>query len=260
MADLLSLSDSDNMAFFSPLFEAAEAAVGDGYIRPLPEPAPGSTLANDDAPLGIWRSSLLVRNSWNAGISHVFALCRLVAVASHVDPNSPWTLLRGALENFSTAAWLMSGVRGERQHHALSLWAEDMRNRGQHENDTEFVPKAPGKTGSERRQEVRQVAARLSLPQLTAPKAGDIIKVAARAATLDPTETLASWRVASGFAHGRYWPLLRASDPRAATPNQYGHLIALVMADEQVKPLSDACLTLLNFVADRYAERSTGHP
>lgn len=45
--------------------------------------------------------------------------------------------MRGALENFATAAWLLDGPdRPERRCRTLRLWRQDMRNRAQHEEET----------------------------------------------------------------------------------------------------------------------------
>ncbi|MET9142084.1 hypothetical protein [Streptomyces parvulus] len=96
--------------------------------RPTTTPA-----AKDDAPLGPYAASHLIHVSYTAGLAHADALRRLTA-AGEVDATSPWTLLRGTLENFATGLWLLNGVgRAERRRRALSLWNEDMLNRHQHE-------------------------------------------------------------------------------------------------------------------------------
>ncbi|MFF7535144.1 hypothetical protein ACFZB2_39660 [Streptomyces bobili] len=85
-------------------------------------------------------------------------------MAGEVDPTSPWTLLRGALENFATGLWLPDGAgRDERRHRGLSLWDEDMRNRHQHEQDTGHQPSGAGRAGAQRRAEIKDIADRLGL-------------------------------------------------------------------------------------------------
>ncbi|MFF4845876.1 hypothetical protein [Streptomyces collinus] len=89
-----------------------------------------------------------VQNSYTAGLAHADVLRRLTA-AGEVDPTSPWTLLRGALEDFATGLWLLDGTgRSERRRRALSVWDEDMRNRQQHERDTGHLPSGGGMTGA----------------------------------------------------------------------------------------------------------------
>ncbi len=96
---------------------------------PAPAPAPASSLAADDAPLGLYSAAHLIQNSCSVGLAHADALRRLTA-AGEVDPVSPWTLLRGASGELRHGLWLLDGAgRSERRRRALSLWGEDMRNR-----------------------------------------------------------------------------------------------------------------------------------
>ncbi|MFD6532115.1 site-specific integrase [Streptomyces sp. NPDC060184] len=101
--------------YLKPLFDDVERWRGpEGYL-PLPAPQAASSLAVDDALLGVYGASALIRNSFAAGIAHTDALRRIV-LGREVDPASPWTLLRGSLENFATAAWLLHGTgRQERR-------------------------------------------------------------------------------------------------------------------------------------------------
>lgn len=47
---------------------------------------------------------------------------RRLTAAGEIDPTSPWTLLRGALENAATGVWLLTGTgRDERRRRALAL-------------------------------------------------------------------------------------------------------------------------------------------
>lgn len=56
--------------------------------------------------------------------------------------------MRGALENFATAAWLLDGPdRPERRCRTLRLWRQDMRNRAQHEEETDHTPGTGGRMG-----------------------------------------------------------------------------------------------------------------
>ncbi|MCW8103011.1 hypothetical protein [Streptomyces tauricus] len=245
--------------YLTPLFELAVQSREDGYYRPLPPPEPRSSLATDDAPLGPWPASQLIRTSYSAGLAHVDALRRLTA-AGEIDATSPWTLLRGALENFATGSWLLDGAsRTERRQRALALWAEDMRNRAQHEHDTGHVPDPQGASGTERRQEIRDLATTLGLPALAAPKTGLILEQAAPAAGLDPVALRASWRAASGFAHGRYWAHLRISTPRDAAETDDGYLLKMVLDENEHRKLTGHCHTLLRHFTARYLARATSH-
>ncbi|MEU1465888.1 hypothetical protein ABZ467_35635 [Streptomyces sp. NPDC005727] len=166
--------------------------------RQLPAPAPASSLTADDAPLGPYAGAHLIQNSYSAGLAHADALRRLTA-GGEVDPTSPWTLLRGALENFATGLWLLDGAgRSERRRRALSLWDEDMRNRQQYETDTGHLPSSGGMTGAQRRAEIRAIPDQLCLAPLTAPRTHQILLTAAPAAGLTAVKVCAAWRAASG--------------------------------------------------------------
>ncbi|WP_329317098.1 hypothetical protein OG723_43940 (plasmid) [Streptomyces sp. NBC_01278] len=249
-------------AYLQPLFADVERLRGEGAYRQLPAPQPSSSLATDDAPLGMYSASTLIRNSYSAGVAHADALRRLVH-AGEVDPQSPWTLMRGALENFATAVWILGGNdRTERRRRTLALWREDMRNRAQHEEDTGHQPGPGGKTGRERRQDIADLALSLGIPTavLSKPEAGKVIEEAAEDAGLKAREVTAAWRAASGFAHGRYWPNLRASMPIDAVRSGPDHyLMALVIDEDQHRPLTRHTRTLLHRLHDRYQVRATAH-
>jgi hypothetical protein len=246
-------------AYLQPLFADVESLRGEAAYQQLPAAQPSSSLAADDAPLGTYSASTLIRASFTAGVAHADALRRIV-LHGEVDPTSPWTLMRGALENFATAAWLLGGNdRTERRHRSLRLWREDMRNRAQHEEDTDHVPEPGGKTGRERVQEIESLAVSLGIhDRLAKPEAGKLIADAAAGIGLEPRQVTAAWRAASGFAHGRYWPNLRASLPRDAVRGGSDHyLMALVIDESQHRPLTDHTHALLRHVQARYAARAT---
>ncbi|MGW5482937.1 hypothetical protein [Streptomyces sp. NPDC004008] len=168
-----------NGAYLLPLFHAIEQARGDGAYRQMPAPHPAGSLAADDAPLGPYAITHLIRTSYTAGLAHANALRRLT-VAGEVEPTSPWKLLRGSLENFATGLWLLDGAdRSERRRRALSLWDEDMRNRHQHEQDIGHHPSGGGMPGAQRRAEIHDVADRLGLPPLTRPTTHQLLLAAA---------------------------------------------------------------------------------
>ncbi|MFD8809490.1 hypothetical protein [Streptomyces sp. NPDC059597] len=239
-------------AYLQPLFDDVESLRGEAAYQQLPAVQPSSGLAADDAPLGTYADAL-----------------RRIVLHGEVDPTSPWTLMRGVLENFATAAWLLGGNdRTERRRRSLRLWREDMRNRRsshqqaaaqQHEEDTDHVPGPGGKTGRGRVQEIENLAVSLGIhDRLAKPEAGKLIAEAAAGIGLEPRRVTAAWRAASGFAHGRYWPNLRASLPRDAVrggPDHY--LMALVIDESQHRPLTDHTHALLRHVQARYTARAT---
>lgn len=67
----------------------------------------------------------------------------------------------------------------------------------------------------------------------------------------------AAWRAASGFAHGRYRPNLRASQPRAALQADKGiHTLAPVIDEDQHRPLAHYCHSMLRRLQEHYTARA----
>ncbi|UXY32386.1 hypothetical protein [Streptomyces sp. HUAS TT20] len=113
-------------------------------------------------------------------------------------------------------------------------------------------------TGAQRRAEIRTLADGLGLAPLTAPKTNRVLLEAAPAAGLTAVKVCAAWRAASGFAHGRYWPNLRIAQPRAATAADHGvHTFALVIDEDQHRPLAEYCHTMLSRLQDLHNARAS---
>ncbi|MFE1788065.1 hypothetical protein ACFW7J_06650 [Streptomyces sp. NPDC059525] len=88
-------------AYLQPLFADVERQRGEGAYRQMPAPQSSSSLATDDAPLGMYSASTRSgTNSDSAGVAHADALRRPVH-AGEVAPQSPWTLMRGALSAYT---------------------------------------------------------------------------------------------------------------------------------------------------------------
>ncbi|MEU2182485.1 hypothetical protein [Streptomyces thermolilacinus] len=118
-------------------------------------------------------------------------------------------------------------------------------------------PSGGGMTGAQRRAEIRAIADHLALAPLTAPRTHQILLTAAPTAGLTAARVGAAWRAASGFAHGRYWPNLRASQPRAAIPGDDGvHTVALVIDEDQHRPLAEYCRIMLRRLQEHYNARA----
>ncbi|MGW3917463.1 hypothetical protein ACWEBX_39230 [Streptomyces sp. NPDC005070] len=70
----------------------------------------------------------------------------------------------------------------------------------------------------------------------------------------------AAWRAASGFAHGCYWLNLRASQPRAAWQADDGtHTLALVIDEDQHRPLAQYCHRMLRRLQEHYTAHAQAH-
>ncbi|WP_406368417.1 hypothetical protein OG788_46235 [Streptomyces sp. NBC_00647] len=105
-----------------------------------------------------------------------------------------------------------------------------------------------------------ELAAFSACPPLTRPGTLQILLAAAPSAGLTAVKVGAVWRAASGFAHGRYWPNLRASQPYAAFPADNGiHTLALVIDEDQHRPLAQYCNSMLRRLQEHYTVRAQAH-
>jgi hypothetical protein len=245
-----------NCPNLAKLFGRINPYVGTDAIIPLPAPTQGSSLAVDaDALQGKWIITPVV-NSFSAGIQQVYVLRRLIAELEFVDTVSPYALLRSALENFAHMAWLLNGhTQAERRIRALQTWAHDMKERNKHENEVGHTPKPPAERGSERRDEVIQLAQSIGLPKKRVEAGLTIIETiqeAAKGAGYTPNEPVAAWRMASGFVHGRLWPNLRASDPTGALPMDGGFMMRFVISDEKLDEVALWCDRFMAHALDKY--------
>lgn len=247
--------------FLLPLFDRVERFLADDAILALTPPDAKSSLGAEDALLAGWPTSHLVSQVTSAGIGHVDALRRTVTQLHVIDAHAPWTLLRAALEDFSTAVWLVCGdSREERLTRTLRTWAYDFDQRRKWENDTGYTPTGQRElSGADRRQQIIDLGTSMGLdPKVIGrdPTIVGVLDAAAAHAGLDVALMRATWRIASGFAHGRMWPNLRAATPRAAHEHGDGYFIAFVIDDARLAELTGYCTTLLDLVMARYDARS----
>ena len=148
--------------------------------RQLPAPAPASSLAADDAPLGLYSAAHLIQNSYSAGLAHADALRRLTA-AGEVDPVSPWTLLRGASGELRHACGSSTAPGAASADAAPCRCGVRTCATG---SSTGHLPCGSGLTGAQRLAEIRALADQLGLAPLTASRSHQILLTAAPAAGL----------------------------------------------------------------------------
>ncbi|GAA1963526.1 hypothetical protein [Catenulispora subtropica] len=254
---MTTVSGTNDVSYLYPLFAAVDPYRSADHMLMLPPVQPGSSLAADDAPLGSWNVTRLVTGSISIGLTHVDTVRRLVAELNVLDTASPWTLMRGALEDFATAVYLLHGTRPERQLRALTLWNDDLRNRALYEDDMGHVATGKAKTGRQRQAEIQALAASLGFAQLNRPQVIiDTIKQAAGIAGMNPARVAASWRLGSGFAHGKAWSTMAGSVPRSIVPDpRGGHVVEFEVSDAPLQALASACLGLLKCAEAQYGNR-----
>jgi hypothetical protein len=240
-----------DMSYLLPLFELAgsledEATVSFG----LGEPDADSSLARDNDETktkGYWVSHV-VDQAITAAVDHGIALRDLVG-SGRVTHAAPWTILRGVLEPAALAVWVLNGsTRKHRQERALRVWCHDYTERGTWERDVGDVIVPPAKSGGARVSEIVAVAKSLDLRPTqvsTRLSYADIVADAGEVVGWKRGIATARWRESSGFAHGRYWPLMRLGRPQAAERIRGGFTAALGLGEEHHREVAALATALL---------------
>lgn len=179
-----------------------------GELMPGPEPA--SELAADDTAVTPHLVSGLAQGAIAQASDHLEAFRSLLQDLRVVHPWAQYTLLRGALENASTALWLVApDLPDERRFRALRLAARDIMD--SRNAEPLHRQKAPsGRTHDERLEELKTLAAPRRRQEVAARPISyqRIVREAAEAAGRDPDLHELLWRMLSGLAHGAPWASL----------------------------------------------------
>jgi hypothetical protein len=181
---------------------------------PCPAPAPGSSLAADDAAARPYEVSSAVVGGLVSAVDHLDALRVLVVEAAVVHSRAPYTLLRAALENAATAVWLLAPAnRKERVLRRLRLKWADYHDHVQASALTdepmhEWLPKV--------KIQLREIAENRGMDQDQIkrvtdrpPSLGSIVETAGEELDgLSGRKARFFWAVGSGIAHDRDWATL----------------------------------------------------
>jgi hypothetical protein len=164
---------------------------------------PGSELAADDADSNPYRVSHCARACLTAGVDHLHAMKTLIIDEPRLlHAAADYSLIRGALENFATAFWVLHPhERTIRIERALRWMAQNYTDQD----------KATGALGlpndiglQARHAKVAAVAQKAGCVNVLGGYASThAVKYAEKHSQHD--FVLLMWQVCSGFAHGRQW-------------------------------------------------------
>lgn len=163
---------------------------------------PGSQLADDDAASYPYWVSSCAQACINAGVDHLHAAKTLIADLGIVHASSDYSLIRGALENFAAAFWVLHPAqRTDRIERALR-WA--VKN-GKYEALALTEANLPNNTQVDVDQVVDLAAAAgCSTRDLRGGYSStEALKYAEEHS--EATHPFLMWQVCSGFAHGLLW-------------------------------------------------------
>jgi hypothetical protein len=177
---------------------------------------PGSQLAADDAASRPYFVSSCAKACLNAGVGHLHAMKTLVFDEPRIrHAEADYSLIRGALENFATAFWVLHPQeRTIRVERALRWMAKNFKD----EDNAISSPRGPTDDMEMRAEvETRGLQELLDVVAAIAQKAGcakvDNLRrgyTSTQAVEYAENHThydrvLLTWQVCSGFAHGRPW-------------------------------------------------------
>ena len=187
----------------------------------VPGPDPTSELAADDTAVMPYLVSGLAQSAIAQASDHLEAFRSLLQDLRVVHPWAQYTLLRGALENASTALWLIApDLPDERRFRALRLAARDILD-SRNAQPLHGQKPPSGRTHDERLDELKTLAAPNRRQEVGARPISykRIVREAAEAAGREPDFHELLWRTLSGLAHGASWASL-SSLPRSITETE----------------------------------------
>lgn len=168
---------------------------------------PGSELAADDVASSPYQVSHAARSCLAAAVDHLHASKVLAHDSGLLHLAAPATLARGTIETASTGLWILSpDSRQERVRRTLMWHAQNIHDHFR----SGLAPKSS--TKSERLARLEVVADRFGLSAKSYKSADSLTQIlqTVEAEHPDLSSLLMSWRICSGFAHGRPWVYLGA--------------------------------------------------
>lgn len=176
---------------------------------PHERPRERSAMRRDDKETRPYELSQAAWHSLSHAVDHLHCLRTLLKDAHLMHMYAPYSLARAALENASTAVWLLApDDRSERILRRLRFAALDIRG-------GEAAKKLIGATGpkseAERLAEVRAIAQRRGLNESAAVNHvsyAEIVKAAGDTMPGGNKPFLLTWKMCSAIAHGDFWATL----------------------------------------------------
>jgi hypothetical protein len=245
-----------DLRFLQPLFDLSQSQLSARAVGHRMDER--SSMAADDARLNNWWASTLVHLSITTGCEQIWALNALAA-RDAIGNASPWATIRAVIENFATAVALVAPpLRLDRLRLALQMWHYDYdertkweRDRGSSEEILKFIEGKQTK--------ILGVADQLGIPQGKVKAAlnySDLVRAAAKCAGLDANLARAHWRVASGYAHARFWPSRHMGEIKSATPlGAGGATLGITLHEGHLRDAADLALAFGQLAVITYQRR-----
>jgi len=190
----------------APLIERMMERVGTEGEFPVEA---GSSLSGDDKASSPYQLSHGLRMCLAAGVDHLHAVKVLVVDNEILHVGATSSLARGALENFSTAYWILGpDSRNERVARMLRWYAKNFKDSAKATDPL----KLPGtKALTEKLEQLYVVGRTRGSPDKTIYgtfTSTDAVTYTEKTAPNLPLGVVLPWQLCSGFAHGRPWAYL----------------------------------------------------
>lgn len=183
------------------------------------KPGPRSSLAGDDERTRPFQVSHSARSLVSGALDHLHALANLVETAKVLHDSASFTLVRAALEQSATAAWLIAPAsRPERISRRLRLeheWQAD-RTRAERSIRSDAPRSKLGRmlTGVARENVVQLPGKR--------PTTTLIVRQVDQLRLTPGTSVEVCWRAASAVAHGRNWSVFLRDRAEVGSSSETG--------------------------------------
>lgn len=216
-----------------------------------------SSLAADDRASSPFRVSVVARSCINAGIDHLHALKSLVMDAGLLHVAAPFSLVRGGLENFAAASWVLAGDRRDaRVERALRWHAQNVKDGHRAMGDLNLPGSRPL---SEQWALLDKVADQRSLGRAfhSGYLSSEVVKAAEATFPQLRLGVLRPWQLCSAFAHGRPWAFQGASH-QDVTDDEDPELVNVRLSSSLLTVLHPtlAAVELAEELLGRYDERA----
>lgn len=214
-----------------------------------------SELAADDLAAKPYHVSHCARWCLNAGVDHLHALKTLVIDAQLIHSSAPYSLVRGALENFGAGFWILHpDARNVRVERALRWWAKNFKDLDkaakvlEPPNHTPLAPKIEKlvEKGRAANSDVKDI------PQgyFSTP----VLEYCDEHSSVEP---YFYWQLCSGFAHGRPWASLGMNERQQQKTDEDGVSVFSMTADPaRILAVTVPAVHLLTDFLRLYQDRS----
>lgn len=173
--------------------------------------SPESSLAGDDQASDPYQVSHAVQMCIVAGVDHLHAMKSLFIDLNVLHSGAPFTLVRGALEIFSSGFWILQPAKRNTRVERVLRW--NAKNFHDQHPALESLSLSDVAKRDAKYARLGEIAGRRGIPAADVARGYSSTEAVKCAEEFAPTaEPLLPWRMCSGYAHGRPWVYLGMAD------------------------------------------------